>query len=113
MENLIIPFSVQEIENNIPYFAVVKIPFSSLIAYLTRDSLFLRNSSTANHDIVLRIIRSQESLQNYGPNQWMQYIDRFHICFGTKSGLISVLRLTDLTAYSKKLENIFFTSIFN
>ena len=113
MANLILPFSVRKIDENVAYFQVMKIPFSPFIAYLSSDALYIRDSTNIKHNVAVKISRSQKSLQNHGPNQWMQYIDRYHICFGTKSGLVNVFRLTDLTSYSKKIENIFFASTFN
>lgn len=112
MANLILPLATREIENNIPYFIVSKIPFSSYIAYLSSDSLYIRETANYDHNIIFQIIRGKESLDKYGPNQWIQYIDRNNICFGTKNGLFIVFNFHTKKAYSKHF-HLFFASYFH
>lgn len=61
---------------------------SNYIAFLTKDDIFIHDSSLIDFPFVSNYQRDEESIQKYGQNHWIQWIDKENIAYGTCAGTI-------------------------
>ncbi|OHT01911.1 hypothetical protein TRFO_31149 [Tritrichomonas foetus] len=112
MASLIIPFSSRGISFNVEYISIVKFPFSSIAACISPNSIDFRSVNNYQYETIKTFTRDDFSLKEHGPNQWIQFVNRNNIAFGTKSGLINIVNLSNFSIKSKHFPDIEVSSTF-
>lgn len=59
-----------------------------LIAYITKDEVCIHDSSTIDFRQVSNYKRDEESMKEYGPNHWIQWVNPQNLTYGTCAGTI-------------------------
>ena len=112
MAYLAIPFSLRKISENTEYKTICKHPFSNYLICLSSSKVDIRSSNQKNCEVAKTFERTTESISDHGENEWIQFIDKEFLTFGTKSGyifLVSYANLEIVSEYkcSKEINNTF------
>ena len=98
-----IPFEHYEIETQEKIFSIKSAQKSTLIAFLSQETIFIRDSSKFGCPIVSQFTRSEESQHEFGPNYWVQWIDKSIISWGTCSGAAFFSKLDENNQFQEPL----------
>lgn len=87
-------------------FSIKTNPVSMYIALLSQEELIICDSSQYGCKEITRYSRTNELQLKYGPNYWVQWIDKTCIAWGTCSGIVFISNLTENGLEEPKIYNL-------
>lgn len=98
--SFLFPVSNETLENTKEIIAILPNIWAQ-IAFLSRDSISIRDAFTNTVKELNSFTRTPESIKQSGTNSWIQWFNRTTIFYGTSSGTIFMSKVHSLSSYKE------------